>query len=334
MDGWGYEHGPVHFRNFYMKDQSKPLLTLNEHTWATVANIIFMEAPPGVGFSWSDSGNYTISDSQNALNNHAALVTFFTQKFPEYAQNPFYISGESYAGIYVPTLAWEVMRQGGMLNQSFRGVLVGNGVTSDKFDNFLHGALPFGGGHGIISQLQWSQMTAACNSTEGLSSPACNEAQSQFWTTVGGLDIYGIYLDCFNRPNYHWKYLPILQSKLRYLLDVHGEPSADMFIEKFKARNGIPPGPPNDEAPCVDDYTMEQYFNRSDVKAALHVQSSLTWSLCYQINYISDITSVLYVYTELIQQGKRVLVYNGNTDITAWVGPPPRRTILGRTRKV
>jgi carboxypeptidase C (cathepsin A) len=45
-----------------------------------------------------------MSQSQDAL---IALQDFF-KYFPELLSNPLYISGESYGGIYVPYLAWQI----------------------------------------------------------------------------------------------------------------------------------------------------------------------------------------------------------------------------------
>jgi carboxypeptidase C (cathepsin A) len=59
---------------------------------------MFIEAPVGVGFSYSDSGNYACDDDRTALENMAAVEQFF-QLFPELRANPLYITGESYAGV-------------------------------------------------------------------------------------------------------------------------------------------------------------------------------------------------------------------------------------------
>ncbi len=59
------------------------------------------------------------------------LVAWFTA-FPEFAANDFYISGESYAGVYVPMLANRV-REGNAaapaVTINLKGFMVGNGCT-------------------------------------------------------------------------------------------------------------------------------------------------------------------------------------------------------------
>ena len=63
--------------------------------------------------------------NQTALENTEALLAFFDD-FPEYKSNDFYISGESYGGIYVPTLSQKVFQSGKF--PQFKGFMVGNGA--------------------------------------------------------------------------------------------------------------------------------------------------------------------------------------------------------------
>ncbi len=72
-----------------------------------MANVLFLESPVGVGFSYdtSNPSNVKADDGMVAHENYNALVDFFNNVQPVYQYRSFFITGESYAGIYLPTLA-------------------------------------------------------------------------------------------------------------------------------------------------------------------------------------------------------------------------------------
>jgi serine carboxypeptidase-like clade 2 len=87
-------------------DQSE--FHLNDFSWNKEANMLYIESPAGVGFSYCDSQRYCqFNDETSAQDNLDTLLLFY-QKFPELRKNDLYISGESYAGIYVPYLAYQI----------------------------------------------------------------------------------------------------------------------------------------------------------------------------------------------------------------------------------
>jgi carboxypeptidase C (cathepsin A) len=71
-----------------------------------------------------------------------ALEQWYT-KFPDFKENNLWISGESYGGIYVPYLAWQIHQNNKKFDMDarvamkfpFKGILVGNGATSWDYDN-------------------------------------------------------------------------------------------------------------------------------------------------------------------------------------------------------
>lgn len=71
-----------------------------------MANVIFLESPAGVGFSYSNtSSDYGESgDTRTAVDAYIFLLNWL-ERFPEYKGRDFYIAGESYGGHYVPQLA-------------------------------------------------------------------------------------------------------------------------------------------------------------------------------------------------------------------------------------
>ncbi|MFS7905854.1 putative carboxypeptidase D [Helianthus anomalus] len=76
----------------------------------SAANILFVESPTGVGFSYSNKSlDYqNMGDKSTAANNYMFLLNWF-ERFPEYKERDFYIAGESYAGYYVPQLAQTII---------------------------------------------------------------------------------------------------------------------------------------------------------------------------------------------------------------------------------
>jgi len=89
----------------------------NPHTWTTVANILIINNPPPVAYSFcypeGPSGNGsscgTHNDSRTAFHS-ATYLENFAYGFPEFMNNDWYITGESYAGVYIPTLVREIMK--------------------------------------------------------------------------------------------------------------------------------------------------------------------------------------------------------------------------------
>lgn len=87
-----------------------------------------------MGFSINEDPAYNqYNDSRTAQDNLQALTLWF-KKFPEFQKHRFWISGESYAGMYLPELADLILKNqdkiidGGKLD--FRGMMIGNGAMN------------------------------------------------------------------------------------------------------------------------------------------------------------------------------------------------------------
>jgi carboxypeptidase C (cathepsin A) len=107
--------------------------------------MVYIESPAGVGYSYVDGTEIPeYTDESSAEDNYLALKAFFAAgKFDELKDNDVYISGESYAGIYVPFLAHKILVEKKDTSIKLQGILVGNGVTDLKYDNDALWAMGF-----------------------------------------------------------------------------------------------------------------------------------------------------------------------------------------------
>lgn len=75
-------------------------LSYNPYSWNTIANMVFIEAPCGVGFSYSSAEDttedYKMDDAETAADNYE-LIQQFMKRFPDLASNDLYITSESCA---------------------------------------------------------------------------------------------------------------------------------------------------------------------------------------------------------------------------------------------
>ncbi|MBA0639819.1 hypothetical protein Goklo_022826, partial [Gossypium klotzschianum] len=103
---------------FRINNDGKTLFR-NGCAWNNVANVIFLESPAGVGFSYSNTSSdyHHIGDKSTAKDAYTFLVNWL-ERFPQYKTRDFYITGESYAGHYVPQLAYTILLNNKNANQT------------------------------------------------------------------------------------------------------------------------------------------------------------------------------------------------------------------------
>jgi len=76
-------------------------------SWTTHYNVLYIDQPVGTGFSFTDSLDYNGTQELVADHLYKALTQFF-KMFPELKKTPFYTSGESYAGRYIPAISYNI----------------------------------------------------------------------------------------------------------------------------------------------------------------------------------------------------------------------------------
>ncbi|XP_073014091.1 serine carboxypeptidase-like 45 [Typha latifolia] len=271
-------------------------LVRNEYSWNKEANMLYLETPAGVGFSYSSDPSYYegVDDKTTARDNLVFLQHWF-EKFPQYKDRDLYITGESYAGHYVPQLA-ELMVEFNKNQKLFnlKGIALGNPVL--EFYTDFNSRAEFFWSHGLISDSTYKIFTSACNYSRYVSeyyggslSPICARVMSQVTReTSRFVDKYDVTLDV------------CISSVL----------SQSMVLTPKQVGEHIDV--------CVEDETVN-YLNRRDVREALHARLTgvTKWAVCSSVlEYelldvqIPTITTV----GSLVKSGIAVLVYSGDQD--------------------
>ncbi|XP_058097311.1 serine carboxypeptidase-like 42 isoform X2 [Magnolia sinica] len=112
-------------------------LRRNPRSWNKVSNLLFVESPAGVGWSYSNtSSDYTCGDSSTA-NDMLEFLMGWYEKFHEFKSRDLFLTGESYAGHYIPQLAIVLLNHNKHsmgFKFKIKGVAIGNPLLNPKID--------------------------------------------------------------------------------------------------------------------------------------------------------------------------------------------------------
>jgi serine carboxypeptidase-like clade 2 len=275
-------------------------LIRNNYSWNTEANMLYLESPAGVGFSYSNDSSYYIgaNDTKTAGDNLIFLLGWYN-KFPEYRTRELYLTGESYAGHYIPQLAeliLEANRGENIFNLT--AIAIGNPLL-DFFTDF-NAKAEFLWSHGLISDATYNLLKTVCNYSRywdetfrGNVSDTCNAVYSIASAEVSDyIDNYDVTSDiCLST------------------LGTQRPKKTKMIRPRFMVQPDV----------CVLN-EVTAYLNTVNVQKAFHarlVGSDKIWSGCSNVlaydNLNLEIPTVPLL-GKFVMAGLRVLIYSGDQD--------------------
>ncbi|XP_020586813.1 serine carboxypeptidase II-3-like [Phalaenopsis equestris] len=255
-------------------------LYANKASWNNVANVIFLESPAGVGFSYSNtSSDYEITGDKSTADDTYTFLINWLERFPQYKSRDFFIAGESYAGHYIPELASLILKNNAANTNTviqLKGIVMGNayvdGDTNEKeIFNYLWT-------HALIADETYSIIQSNCNFSSSSSRNAeCDEAITAARNEIGRIDMYDIY--------------------------------APLCSGSSNIKSSVQPDP------CAGGY-VNSYMNLAEVQKALHVNAPYSWTACSDIieDWHDAPATLLPTIHELIGSGLRVWFYSGDQD--------------------
>jgi len=195
-----YENGP-----YTINDDLS--LKRNEFSWNSMANLLYVDQPVGTGFSHArDPTHYARNENMVAENFYRFLIKFMAT-YPSLKGRGLYITGESYAGHYIPAIADFIVRHPDeALN--LKGVAIGNGWV-DPYDQYP-AYIEFARENNLVSTPSYYVLKGAMTACQGLIKtglwPIAFYACQLTSTTIMGtpiapfFNVYDIRKKCDNPP--------------------------------------------------------------------------------------------------------------------------------------
>jgi len=283
-------------------------LKFNENAWNTISNMVFIESPAGVGFSYTeDEDDLHTGDDQTALDNYNLIQAFLT-RFPDLRANDLYISSESFGGHYMPTLARHIVDANQVstnVQLNFKGFAVGNPYTN------WYSGMPAGvdtyWGHQLVSRPMYQEYADSCRDPSKAikNFEKCELLTVRLMNAIGDLNPYALdFPVCVTGSKFSAQALWQMNFQMK-AMGMRPEAAGLKTTDSYE--------------PCAENYAVT-YLNQANVKSALHVKSDISWDECSRtIRYNMtdrERTSTAPIYNYLIDGkfGLNILVYSGDDD--------------------
>lgn len=172
------------------------MFTENKNSWHKISNLLFLESPAGVGFSFNTDTKFEYNDYQTAQDTLIALIAFYN-KFPEFKTRGLWIAGESYAGKYIPDLSKAIIESNDQLKTSIKlkGILIGNGIIS--FDYLQTSEIEFMVARNFVDPETLQYWKSSCQTDP--ESAGCQFFLKRYAEDVRELNPYSIYINLYRR---------------------------------------------------------------------------------------------------------------------------------------
>ncbi|XP_030472526.2 serine carboxypeptidase-like 18 [Syzygium oleosum] len=305
LSGLLFEIGPLQF-DYSNSSGNRPVLKLNSYSWTKIANIIFLDAPVGTGFSYATTWRaYNSTDTSSAAQSYEFLRKWL-MAHPKFLTNPLYITGDSYSGVIVPIIVKEVYdgnEAGREPPMNLKGYVLGNPVTCEVKD--ISERIPFGHKTALISDELYESTKTDCNGDYVNVDPTNGACLTDLEMVSRCLE--KIYVAHILEPM--CSIISPNHTRLKWSRSVLEENIIDVVSVPQQSR------------PWCRSYNyLYSYIwaNDRNVREALHIREGTKpeWDRCnYSLSYTKDVLNSVVYHRYLSKTSLRALIYSGDHDL-------------------
>ncbi|KAI9755281.1 MAG: hypothetical protein M4579_004346 [Chaenotheca gracillima] len=298
LEGLLQENGP-----FIWQYGSGPAATKNPYTWVNLTNIVWVEQPIGTGFN--QFGNITATSEEDVADQFLSFFKVFLDTF-DWKNKKVYITGESYAGYYVPYIADAMYKKDDKEYYDVEAIMIYDPSTST---DTVQEQIP------AVAYVDYFAPLFAFN--ESFMADIHN--RSEFCNYTSFLNDYLVFPPngpLPNPPNASVEGCDLWDDILTAALDIN--PCFDIY----EITTTCPLLWDVLGFPGSFDYVVngtEIYFDREDVKKAINAPVNVTWMECTNNDVFIDNVdnsppSGLSILPGVIEKNKRTVIGHGMLD--------------------